>query len=129
MAGTHGIGHTRMATESAVTTNGAHPFTTGPDQCLVHKGSLSKHNAERRERFLAQREEIERIYDARFFRMWEFWFACSEISVEGAMIFQIQMSKRQGVVVPITRDYITREEARLRNVERERRPPLRVAGE
>jgi glutamate synthase domain-containing protein 1 len=49
MAGTHGIGHTRMATESAVTTNGAHPFTTGEDQCLVHNGSLSNHNAVRRE--------------------------------------------------------------------------------
>lgn len=49
MSGTHGIGHTRMATESAVTTDGAHPFTTGPDQCLVHNGSLSNHNALRRE--------------------------------------------------------------------------------
>jgi glutamate synthase domain-containing protein 1 len=49
MAGTHGIGHTRMATESAVTTNGAHPFSTGIDQCLVHNGSLSNHNAVRRE--------------------------------------------------------------------------------
>jgi glutamate synthase domain-containing protein 1 len=48
MAGTHGIGHTRMATESAVTTDGAHPFSTGPDQCLVHNGSLSNHNAWRR---------------------------------------------------------------------------------
>jgi methylamine---glutamate N-methyltransferase subunit A len=49
MPGTHGIGHTRMATESAVTTDGAHPFTTGPDQCLVHNGSLSNHHAVRRE--------------------------------------------------------------------------------
>ncbi len=49
MTGTHAIGHTRMATESAVTTDGAHPFTTGPDQCLVHNGSLSNHNAVRRE--------------------------------------------------------------------------------
>jgi methylamine---glutamate N-methyltransferase subunit A len=49
MAGTHAIGHTRMATESAVTTAGAHPFTTGSDQCLVHNGSLSNHNAVRRE--------------------------------------------------------------------------------
>lgn len=48
MSGSHGIGHTRMATESAVTTNGAHPFSTGPDQCLVHNGSLSNHNAVRR---------------------------------------------------------------------------------
>lgn len=49
MQGTHAIGHTRMATESAVTTNGAHPFSAGPDQCLVHNGSLSNHNAVRRE--------------------------------------------------------------------------------
>ena len=49
MVGTHAIGHTRMATESAVTTNGAHPFTTGDDQCLVHNGSLSNHNAVRRD--------------------------------------------------------------------------------
>jgi methylamine---glutamate N-methyltransferase subunit A len=48
MAGTHGIGHTRMATESAVTTDGAHPFSTGIDQCLVHNGSLSNHNGVRR---------------------------------------------------------------------------------
>ncbi len=49
MAGRHGIGHTRMATESAVTTLGAHPFSTGADQCLVHNGSLSNHNALRRQ--------------------------------------------------------------------------------
>ncbi|WP_192247909.1 class II glutamine amidotransferase [Mesorhizobium silamurunense] len=49
MGGSHGIGHTRMATESAVTTLGAHPFSTGPDQCLVHNGSLSNHNNLRRE--------------------------------------------------------------------------------
>ncbi|MEL7253604.1 MAG: glutamine amidotransferase family protein [Pseudomonadota bacterium] len=48
LTGSHGIGHTRMATESAVTTLGAHPFNTGPDQCLVHNGSLSNHNALRR---------------------------------------------------------------------------------
>jgi len=48
MSGTHGIGHTRMATESAVTTNGAHPFSTALDQCLVHNGSLSNHNNLRR---------------------------------------------------------------------------------
>ncbi|MEM7599101.1 MAG: glutamine amidotransferase family protein [Pseudomonadota bacterium] len=48
LTGSHGIGHTRMATESAVTTLGAHPFNTGSDQCLVHNGSLSNHNALRR---------------------------------------------------------------------------------
>jgi glutamate synthase domain-containing protein 1 len=49
MQGTHAIGHTRMATESAVTTLGSHPFSTGMDQCLVHNGSLSNHNNLRRE--------------------------------------------------------------------------------
>jgi glutamate synthase domain-containing protein 1 len=48
MRGTHAIGHTRMATESSVTTAGAHPFSTGIDQCLVHNGSLSNHNTVRR---------------------------------------------------------------------------------
>lgn len=48
MSGTHAIGHTRMATESAVTTDGAHPFSTGADQCLVHNGSLSNHAGVRR---------------------------------------------------------------------------------
>ena len=44
MAGTHAVGHTRMATESAVTTAGSHPYSTGHDVCLVHNGSLSNHN-------------------------------------------------------------------------------------
>jgi amidophosphoribosyltransferase len=43
MSGSHAIGHTRMATESAVTTQGSHPFSTGLDLCLVHNGSLSNH--------------------------------------------------------------------------------------
>ena len=47
-AGSHAIGHTRMATESAVTTAGSHPFSTGSDLCLVHNGSLSNHNRLRR---------------------------------------------------------------------------------
>jgi glutamate synthase domain-containing protein 1 len=42
--GSHALGHTRMATESLVTTDGSHPFSTGPDLCLVHNGSLSNHN-------------------------------------------------------------------------------------
>jgi amidophosphoribosyltransferase len=48
-AGSHAIGHTRMATESAVTTAGSHPFATGADLCLVHNGSLSNHNRLRQE--------------------------------------------------------------------------------
>ncbi|WP_440932330.1 class II glutamine amidotransferase [Candidatus Pelagibacter sp.] len=47
-AGTHGIGHTRMATESAITTQGSHPYSTAEDECLVHNGSLSNHNNVRR---------------------------------------------------------------------------------
>ena len=83
-----------------------------------------------RERFLARREEVERIYDALFCRMWEFYLAASEMAFRqnGMMVFQIQLTKRQDVV-PLTRDYIAREEARLRGVERGSRPPLRLAGE
>jgi methylamine---glutamate N-methyltransferase subunit A len=44
LGGTHALGHTRMATESRVTTEGSHPFSTGLDVCLVHNGSLSNHN-------------------------------------------------------------------------------------
>ncbi len=43
-SGTHALGHTRMATESAITTEHSHPFSTGLDLCLVHNGSLSNHN-------------------------------------------------------------------------------------
>ena len=49
LAGTHALGHTRMATESRVTTEHSHPFSTGLDLCLVHNGSLSNHNRLRRE--------------------------------------------------------------------------------
>ncbi len=58
MSGSHAILHTRMATESAVTTQGAHPFSTGPDQCLVHNGSLSNHNDVRR-RLMRERMTFE----------------------------------------------------------------------
>ena len=83
-----------------------------------------------RERFLAHREEVERLYDARFVRMWEFYLASSEMTFRehNMMVFQIQLTKRQGAV-PVTRDYITHEEARLREMERGNRPPLRLAGE
>jgi methylamine---glutamate N-methyltransferase subunit A len=48
LSGSHALGHTRMATESRVTTEGSHPFSTGLDLCLVHNGSLSNHNRWRR---------------------------------------------------------------------------------
>ncbi len=83
-----------------------------------------------RERFLAHREDVERLYDARFLRMWEFYLAGSEMSFreQNLMVMQIQLTKRQGIV-PITRGYIAEEEARLRGLEAKRRTPLRLAGE
>ena len=83
-----------------------------------------------RDRFLAHREQVERIYDRRFVRMWEFYLAASEMSFreQDLMVFQVQLTKRQNVV-PMTRDYIGREERRLRGAEGERHPPLRLAGE
>ncbi|HXZ46672.1 MAG TPA: cyclopropane-fatty-acyl-phospholipid synthase family protein [Pseudolabrys sp.] len=83
-----------------------------------------------RERFLAHREDVKRIYEPRFVRMWEFYLAASEMSFreQNMMVMQIQLAKRQGVV-PITRDYIVREERRLTTLERSQRPPLRLAGE
>jgi len=83
-----------------------------------------------RERFMARREEAVRLYDERFARMWEFYLASSEMSFrkQYLMNFQIQLAKRHGAV-PITRYYITDEEARLRGVERGKRPRLQIAGE
>jgi cyclopropane-fatty-acyl-phospholipid synthase len=83
-----------------------------------------------RERFLVHREEVERLYDRRFVRMWEFYLAASEIAFRNHayMVCQLQLTKRQGIV-PITRDYIAHETERLRALEGGRRVPLRLAGE
>jgi len=83
-----------------------------------------------RERFMARREEAVRLYDERFARMWEFYLACSEMSFrkQNLMNFQVLLTKRQGVV-PMTRDYITHEETKLRGLERGKRPRLQIAGE
>jgi cyclopropane-fatty-acyl-phospholipid synthase len=83
-----------------------------------------------RQRFLAHRDEVVRLYDQRFVRMWEFYLACSEMAFRASdmVVFQIQMTKRKGMV-PATRDYIAREEARLRGVESGYTVPLRLAGE
>ena len=62
-AGTHAIGHTRMATESAVTVAGSHPFSTGDDTCLVHNGSLSNHNR-LREQLVRQGERFQTDNDS-----------------------------------------------------------------
>ena len=83
-----------------------------------------------RARFLAHREQAERLYDERFVRMWEFYLASSEMAFRESdmVVFQIQMAKRKGVV-PQNRDYIGQEEARLRAIEAGYSAPLRLAGE
>jgi cyclopropane-fatty-acyl-phospholipid synthase len=82
-----------------------------------------------RERFMARRDEAVRLYDERFAKMWEFYLAASEMSFrkQNLMNFQIQITKRQDVV-PMTRDYVTREEAKLRGIEHGNRPRLQIAG-
>ena len=83
-----------------------------------------------RERFIAHRDEVLRLYDQRFVRMWEFYLACSEMAFRGSdmVVFQIQLAKHKGVT-PATRDYIAREEVRLLARERGSAAPLRLAGE
>jgi cyclopropane-fatty-acyl-phospholipid synthase len=83
-----------------------------------------------RDRFMARREEAIQLYDERFARMWEFYLVCSEMAFrkQNLMNLQIQLTKRQGVV-PITRDYIAHEEAKLRRLERGNKPRLQIAGE
>ena len=83
-----------------------------------------------RDRFIAHREQAQRVYDQRFVRMWEFYLAASEIAFrEGnMMVFQLQLTKRQGIV-PMTRDYVGREEARLRSLEKKSSAAWRLAGE
>jgi len=68
-----------------------------------------------RERFLARRDEAVHLYDERFARLWEFYLAVSEMAFrhQGMMVFQMQIAKRV-TSGPITRDYISAEEARLR---------------
>ncbi|MEO6947613.1 MAG: cyclopropane-fatty-acyl-phospholipid synthase family protein [Nitrobacter sp.] len=82
-----------------------------------------------RERFMARREEAVQLYDEHFARMWEFYLASSEMAFrkQNTMNFQIQITKRQDIV-PMTRNYISQAEARLR-AERARRPRLQIAGE
>jgi len=83
-----------------------------------------------RERFLAHRDEVLQLYDQRFVRMWEFYLASSEMAFRESemIVFQIQMARRKGVTPP-TRDYIAREEARLRAAEARHAMPMRLAGE
>jgi cyclopropane-fatty-acyl-phospholipid synthase len=82
-----------------------------------------------RERFMARRDEAAKLYDERFCRMWEFYLAGSETSfrVDGNMVFQIQLARRQEAA-PLTRAYIAEREAELRRRE-EAWPLMRHAAE
>ncbi|OPY96247.1 cyclopropane-fatty-acyl-phospholipid synthase [Bradyrhizobium sacchari] len=83
-----------------------------------------------RERFMARREEAVQLYDERFALMWEFYLAACEMTFrkQDMMNFQIQLARRQGVV-PMTRDYIGRNETRLRAIEGGAKTRLKLAGE
>jgi amidophosphoribosyltransferase len=107
MAGTHAIGHTRMATESIVTTEHSHPFTAAPDMCLVHNGSLSNHN--RLRAFLRRRgERFETDNDSEVAARYFAWRMREGASLEEAMqaglkdldgFYTFAMGTREGFAV------------------------------
>ena len=84
LRGSHAIGHTRMATESAVTTEHSHPFSTGLDLCLVHNGSLSNHNRLRR-RLRAEGIEFETDNDSEVAAGYLTWRLREGASLEQAL--------------------------------------------
>ena len=102
-------------------------FVTDIEILRLHYAETLKHW---RDRFMARAEEARRVYDGRFVRMWEFYLAASEMAFryQGMMVFQIQLAKRVDTV-PLTRDYIAQEEAKLRGLEVRSPAPLRMAGE
>jgi glutamate synthase domain-containing protein 1 len=84
ITGTHALGHTRMATESKVTTDGSHPFSTGLDLCLVHNGSLSNHNR-LRERLRAEGIEFQTENDTEVAAGYLTWRLREGASLEAAL--------------------------------------------
>lgn len=83
-SGTHAMAHTRMATESAVTTSGSHPFVTGADTCLVHNGSLSNHN-QLRERLVQQGESFQTENDSEVAAGYLAWRLRTGDTIDGAL--------------------------------------------
>jgi glutamate synthase domain-containing protein 1 len=84
MSGSHALGHTRMATESRVTTEHSHPFSTGLDLCLVHNGSLSNHNR-LRQRLRAEGIEFETDNDSEVAAGYLTWRLRKGASLEQAL--------------------------------------------
>jgi glutamate synthase domain-containing protein 1 len=82
--GSHALGHTRMATESAITTAHSHPFSTGLDLCLVHNGSLSNHNR-LREKLQAEGIEFQTDNDSEVAAGYLMWQLHQGASLEQAL--------------------------------------------
>jgi glutamate synthase domain-containing protein 1 len=82
--GSHALGHTRMATESAITTQHSHPFSTGLDLCLVHNGSLSNHNR-LRERLQGEGIEFQTDNDSEVAAGYLMWRLHQGASLEQAL--------------------------------------------
>jgi cyclopropane-fatty-acyl-phospholipid synthase len=91
-------------------------FVTDIEVLRLHYAETLRHW---RERFQARRKEVMAIYDDRFCRMWELYLASSEAAFrrQGLVVFQIQLAKKLDAVVPLARDYISRQEADLRRRE------------
>ena len=107
-------------------------YTTDVEILRLH---YARTLAEWRKRFAARRDEVVALYDERFARMWEFYLSSSELSFRhlGLNNFQLQAARHQQAL-PFTRDYISREEARLKKLELQRMPaskrtPRRSPGE
>ena len=96
-------------------------ITTDIETLRLHYAYTLKHW---RDRFLARRDEMAKLYDERFCRMWEFFLAASEAAFrfDRTLVFQVQMAKHEDSV-PVTRDYIAIREAELRQIEASL-PPL-----
>jgi glutamate synthase domain-containing protein 1 len=84
IAATHAVGHTRMATESRVTTEHSHPFSTGLDLCLVHNGSLSNHNR-LRQRLRREGIEFQTDNDSEVAAGYLTWRMREGLDLEGAL--------------------------------------------
>lgn len=87
--GSHALGHTRMATESAITTQHSHPFSTGLDLCLVHNGSLSNHNR-LRERLQGEGIEFQTDNDSEVAAGYLMWQLHQGASLEQALTCAIR---------------------------------------
>lgn len=108
-------GHIPSLSEIAASVEKAGLFITDVEILRMHYAETLK---AWRERFMARRDEAKALYDERFCRMWEFYLSLCELAfrVEGECVFQLQLARKHDGV-PITRDYITECEAKLRTLD------------